>query len=171
MNTFWEEVKEMLDDRKAKIIVEVGALDGLNTRHLLNYLKKSKSKKAKLIVVDVNPLFDAVAWEKKCKGLLEVIVGKSVNALLLLKDYDAVLLDGDHEETNVLAELKIIDETFKGKNTPLILLHDTVMIKNPDSPPTGVMKAIQTFLKESEYKWNFKNYDKLNGLGVLTLEE
>lgn len=165
MHTFWYELEQILDKHKAKVIVEVGAFNGENTVQLLKYLKGKK--KAKLITIDTNPNFDPVELEKKWKGLLTVIIGPSQIVLPTVKSYDTVLLDGDHSYWNVLEELKIIEKTFKGKKAPVIVLHDTITMGNPDAPITEVRMAIDKFLEVSEMKWKLELYDKLNGLGVL----
>ncbi|MFD2328648.1 class I SAM-dependent methyltransferase [Cohnella sp. GCM10020058] len=123
MYTFWEPVIEMLFRfRKPKRIVEVGAGQGFHTHRMLEYCKKED---AVLYVVEPT---DFPAWmflKSNYGDRLRHIRDYSLDALAYLEDYDAILLDGDHNWYTVYHELLAIERTAERTGKfPLVLLHD-----------------------------------------------
>jgi len=168
VHTFWDEVKGILEDQKAKVIVEVGVFQGENTLNLLSYLDNLNDSKANLIAIDIGEPRNLKKMKKQYGKLLKFMNGKSEDVLPLLKDYDVVILDSDHSYDNVFTELKIVENTFigKGKKFPTILIHDT-------AEPWGeknVMPAIRNFAKESPLEWKLITNDEKNGMGILTTD-
>ena len=123
MNMFWDLlVKPLLSELKLKNIVEVGAQTGINTNKILQYCREQEGK---LHTIDPAPIFDYMKLKEENEENFEFYKELSLSALPLLKDYDAILLDGDHNWYTVYHELNCINDSFKGKEKfPLILLHD-----------------------------------------------
>jgi hypothetical protein len=105
-----------------KKLVEIGAHSGANTVKLLEYCSKTNGK---LFVIDPKPLFDANTLTSQYGSELYLIKNLSLNVLPFLADYDAVLLDGDHNWYTVYHELKMIEQNaiIRG-NFPLVFIHD-----------------------------------------------
>jgi Methyltransferase domain len=123
MNIFWDEIIEpIFFEENVKSIVEIGSEAAINTTRILEYCAKSN---ARLISIDPAPLFEAEKYEKEHE-LLQIIQDISLNALPYIGDYDAVLIDGDHNWYTVYHELKLIEKNAlqQGK-FPIVFLHDT----------------------------------------------
>jgi len=101
-------------------IVEIGAECGLNTLKILEYCKQNKGL---LHVIDPVPLFGEKSIREKYRENFRMYVDYSLNALVGLKDYHAVLIDGDHNWYTVYNELKIIEKNT-GAWFPLVFIHD-----------------------------------------------
>ncbi|SDX11443.1 Methyltransferase domain-containing protein [Marininema mesophilum] len=107
---------------KPKNIVEIGADVGYNTSKILEYCKDSG---AQLTVIDPYPRFNEEEM-KKMHPYLSVEKILSLKALNNLEDYDAILIDGDHNWYTVYHELKLVEQkSLKEGKFPLIFLHDT----------------------------------------------
>ncbi|RSK28670.1 glycosyltransferase [Bacillus sp. HMF5848] len=122
MNRFWEVIiKPIFEAHNVKDVVEVGSQYGKNTKQLLEYISE---KEGQLFCIDPAPLFDTVEFEKEYSNF-KFYKELSLSALPLIENYDAVLIDGDHNWYTVYNELKIIEKNFNGKNKfPLVLIHD-----------------------------------------------
>jgi len=142
MNRFWDIIMEpCLKAINAKDIVEVGSDKGIGTRNLINYCKENGGR---LYSIDPFPKYDYKKWEEENDGVFTLFTDLSLSRLPLLKEYDAILLDGDHNWYTVYNELKIIENTFKNKKMPLIFLHDIHwpyarrdLYYNPDNIPVA----------------------------------
>ncbi len=142
MNRFWGPViKPILLSMRLNNIIEIGAYKGETTIQLLNYCQKTGGT---LRIIDPLPLFDEGALNKLYKGYYQLYKKTSLEVLPMLKDYEVVLIDGDHNWYTVYYELKLIEkETLaSGKTFPLVILHDTEwpygrrdMYYNPDQIP------------------------------------
>lgn len=122
MNRFWISIIDPILDRvRPKYIVEVGAEKGYNTKNILEYCQKNS---AHLTVIDPLPQFDLIKCKSKYGDKFEMYMDSSLKILPLLDDYDAVLIDGDHNYYTLYNELKIIETTFKNKKFPLVMIHD-----------------------------------------------
>lgn len=102
------------------MIVEIGSDTGKNTENILNYCI---SNNAKLVSIDPAPNFDVKKFKSKYQDAFVMEEDISLNVLPNLKNYDCILIDGDHNWYTVYNELKIIEKLGK-KNMPLIFLHD-----------------------------------------------
>lgn len=123
MNKFWKTlILPVIKEKKAKHIVEIGADTGKNTKSILEFCEENN---AKLSCVDPFPKFEAEKWMKTHTNYFDFYKELSLSALPLIKDYDVVLIDGDHNWYTVYNELKIIQKTNIGKKFPIIFLHDT----------------------------------------------
>ena len=114
-------IRPILEEIKAKYIVEIGSDLGLNTKNILEYCVDNN---AHLTSIDPFPKFDIGEFKAKYGDKFEIYTELSLDRLPLLKDYDSILIDGDHNWYTVYNELKIIEENFKDKKFPIIFLHD-----------------------------------------------
>jgi glycosyltransferase involved in cell wall biosynthesis len=114
-------IRPILEEINAKYIVEIGSDLGLNTKHILEYCLDNN---AHLTAIDPFPKFDIEEFKAEYGDKFEIYTELSLNRLPLLKDYDTIIIDGDHNWYTVYNELKIIEESFKDKKFPLIFLHD-----------------------------------------------
>jgi hypothetical protein len=123
MKIFWGPVIfPMLNWLRPRKIVEVGALYGENTVHLLQYCVAAN---AKLFCIDPAPAFDVAAFSVMYRRHFQMLQNYSLQALPQLRDYDFVLLDGDHNWYTVYNELKIIERMAARRGLfPAVLLHD-----------------------------------------------
>ncbi len=146
MNRFWDIlIKPCLESINAQKIVEIGSDNGYGTRNLIEYCKEVDGS---IISIDPFPKYDYKEWENEHKEVFKLYTDLSLNRLPLLNDYDAILVDGDHNWYTVYNELKIIEKTFEGKELPLIFLHDIDwpyarrdLYYNPDNIPVGYRQS------------------------------
>lgn len=124
MNRFWEIViRPLLYMTNSVNIVEIGAEFGKNTIKLLEYCKR---KKGVLHVIDPAPQFNVGLYKNKYGNTFQMHRDFSLNVLPKLKNYDAVLIDGDHNWFTVYNELKIIERNIGARGEfPMVLIHDT----------------------------------------------
>ncbi len=106
---------------KASYIVEIGSDTGINTKNILKYCIDHD---AHMTAIDPLPGFDVDEFKAEYGDKFEIYKELSLSRLPLLKDYDVILIDGDHNWYTVYNELKTIERQFKGKKFPLIFLHD-----------------------------------------------
>ncbi|ADC46914.1 hypothetical protein mru_1063 [Methanobrevibacter ruminantium M1] len=124
MNRFWNDlILPLFYEFKPEVIVEIGCFKGENTKNILEYCYYTNSK---LKVIDPNPdsSFDPISLKNKYGDKFEFLKELSLNGLNLIEDYDAVLIDGDHNWYTVYNELKLIEKRFDQNNFPLIIFHD-----------------------------------------------
>lgn len=140
MNMFWDKIILPIAKKiNAKHIVEIGCLKGKGTHNILDYCQQNK---ARLSAIDPKPQFDIDDMKSYYSDTFDFYKDISLNALSLIKDYDLVLIDGDHNWYTVYNELKLIEESNKNKNFPIIFLHDVAWpyarrdcYYNPDAIP------------------------------------
>lgn len=123
MRRFWDHIiHPVFVEENVKSIIEIGCEFGKNTLKILEYCSENN---AKLISIDPAPTFDANLLEKENDNF-KMIKKISLNALPEISDYDAVLIDGDHNWYTVYHELKLIEKNaLKRGEFPIIFLHDT----------------------------------------------
>ncbi len=122
MNRLWKVlIRPILEEINAKYIVEIGSDLGVNTKNILEYCVDNN---AHLTAIDPFPKFDIEEFKTEYGDKFEIYKELSLNRLPLLKDYDAILIDGDHNWYTVYNELKIIEGYFEDKKFPIIFLHD-----------------------------------------------
>jgi Glycosyl transferases group 1/Methyltransferase domain len=141
MNRLWKAlIRPILEEINAKYIVEIGSDLGVNTKNILKYCVDND---AHLTAIDPFPKFDVEEFKAEYGDKFEIYTELSLNRLPLIKDYDAILIDGDHNWYTVYNELKIIEGYFKDKKFPIIFLHDMGwpyarrdLYYNPDNIPS-----------------------------------
>ena len=122
MNRFWHIIiRPILEELKVNYIIEIGSDTGVNTRNILDYCLDND---AHMTAIDPQPKFNVNEFKSKYGDIFEIYKELSLNILPSLKNYDAILIDGDHNWYTVYNELKIIEKNFKYKNFPIIFLHD-----------------------------------------------
>ena len=165
MHRLWDTIVfHLLNKLKPKKIVEVGAELGINTKHILDYCVENN---AHLTTIDPFPLFDIDEFNNKYSNHFDLIKKLSLEVLPSLKDYDLILLDGDHNWYTIFNELKCIEKTFSQENFPFIIFHDISwpygrrdLYYNPDDIP-------DEFLNEYDTKGIFPNESKVRENGGL----
>ena len=121
MNRLWNTIiRPIIEGVKAQNIVEIGSDTGINTKNILEYCLDHDSH---LIAIDPSPKFDVEEFKIRYGDKFEFYQELSLNRLPLIKDFDVILINGDHNWYTVYHELKIIEKNFNGKNFPLIFLH------------------------------------------------
>lgn len=185
---FWESViYPILLKAEAKRIVEIGSDEGKHTELLLEYCKKVSGK---LLAIDPMPRINEEEWKLKYgDALLEFHKELSLNALPYIKDYDAVLVDGDHNWYTVYNELKMIEKQAKDKPFPIVFIHDIGwpygrrdLYYNPDTIPPyfqqpyrkqGVIPESRDLVENGGLNYNLNNsiHENNHKNGVLTAVE
>ena len=146
MNRMWDEViLPIIEFNNSKKFVEIGSDTGINTNNILKYCVENNGH---LISIDPKPNFDVNKLKQKYGEFFEFYQELSLDRLPVLKDYDSILIDGDHNWYTVFNELKIIESNFNQKNFPLIILHDVAwpyarrdLYYNPDTIPKEYLNA------------------------------
>ena len=122
MNRFWNNIiYPIIKKIDAQYIVEIGSESGTNTHNILEYCIENN---ARMTAIDPAPQFDVDKLKKEYGDKFDFYQELSLSCLPLLKDYDVILIDGDHNWYTVYNELKIIEKIFKDKEFPLVFLHD-----------------------------------------------
>lgn len=148
MHRFWGNVLQpIFKAENIKTVVEVGSDTGENTRNLLNYAKEIGGK---LYAIDPFPSFPADEWVRQSYGKFIMYQELSLSVLPLIKDADAILIDGDHNWYTVYNELLCIAKTYPAERFPLILFHDVGwpyarrdMYYNPNNIPAEYRQAYE----------------------------
>lgn len=187
MNRFWNKViLPIIKGINAKHIVEIGCFTGENTKNILKYCTKNN---AKLSAIDPKPAFNIAQWNRIYKNNFSFHKDTSLNALPLIKDYDIVLIDGDHNWYTVYNELKIIEKFNINKVFPIVLLHDVAwpyarrdVYYNPNNIPNsylhpykklGMVPNQSDLVEKGGINWSLNNaiYEGGSKNGVLTAVE
>lgn len=138
MYRFWESViKPCFELAGVKKVVEIGAQNGYQTKKLVTYAMECDGL---IMSIDPFPLFDYKAMEKEAAPHFKLYEGMSIPVLPQLSEYDAVLIDGDHNWYTVYTELNLVKKGCK--KFPLVFLHDVSwpyarrdLYYNPDNIP------------------------------------
>lgn len=121
MHRYWNNIiRPVLEKHEASKIVEIGCLYGNNTHQLVEYCY---SKKGLLYAIDPFPQFDVDKIVEQYKDNFKLYRDLSLSVLPIVENFDAILIDGDHNWYTVFNELKIIEAKFP-KNPPIIFVHD-----------------------------------------------
>lgn len=159
MNRLWESIVfPIIQELNPKSIVEVGSDKADNTKKLLKYCLEND---ARLTSIDPFPQFDSDELKKKYGDCFEMVRALSLDALTNMKDYDTILLDGDHNWYTLFNELKEIEKNFNQETFPFIFFHDISwpyarrdLYYNPDNIP-------EEFLNEYSAKGMYPGKSKL----------
>jgi GT2 family glycosyltransferase/glycosyltransferase involved in cell wall biosynthesis len=147
----------------AQKIVEIGSGNGIKTENILEYCKKHN---ARMIAIDPFPNFDVAKYKTQYGDIFEHYPVISLNRLPSLKDFDTILIDGNHNWVIVYNELKIIEVNFKPNEYPIIFF--TAI---PDNKPQNrILNAITDFINESDLNFSFKLINRFSGLGILYIK-
>ena len=123
MYRFWNPIIEPLFERlEPRVIVEIGSDQGLNTRNLVDYARRTG---AVVHVIDPLPKYDVDEWLDQYPGHMVFHKATSHDVLGSIHSPDVVLIDGDHNWHTVFNELKILQETGPAEGSyPFVILHD-----------------------------------------------
>ncbi len=124
MYHFWGTViKPLFDILQPREIVEIGADFGHNTGNILEYCRQTDSRAH---IVDPVPKFEPEVLKSEYGDVFEFYQSLSLNALPMIRNMDAVLIDGDHNWYTVYHELKLIEKNCQSNKSafPLIIVHD-----------------------------------------------
>ncbi|MFC1524250.1 glycosyltransferase, partial [Thermodesulfobacteriota bacterium] len=119
MNNFWDTIlKPVMQAIEAKTVVEIGALEGANTKKLTNFFEHGGT----LHVIDPEPKFKATDFKDKIIFHQDI----SLNVIPKLPQFDVGIIDGDHNWYTVYNELKQIELLHKNdaQDFPVLFLHD-----------------------------------------------
>ena len=125
MHRFWHSyTSPLIETLKPRRLLEIGAEFGWNTRHVLEFCRRTG---AHLDVVDTVPLEslrDTLAPYREDEVSLHV--AKSVDVVGALGPIDFVLLDGDHNWRTVYSELRLLYGAADraGAPPPVVVAHD-----------------------------------------------
>lgn len=124
MHRLWRTVVEpVLEATRPAVILEIGASDGRNTEHLLEYCRENGGV---LHTIDPLPGFDVGAWQARYGGAFVFHRRMSLEALPEIPVPDVALIDGDHNWYTVFHELRLIEERARAekRDFPVVVLHD-----------------------------------------------
>ena len=184
MNRLWDSIVfPIIQKLHSKSIVEVGSDKAYNTEKLLNYCVEND---AHLTPIDPFPLFDVDELKNKYGDSFDMVEALSLDVLPDMKDYDTILLDGDHNWYTLFNELKEIEKNFNQETFPFIFFHDISwpyarrdLYYNPDNIPEEFLNEYSTkgmypgeskLLDEGGFNAGMRNavYENTPKNGVLT---
>lgn len=116
---FWEElIRPVLDSIVVKSIVEIGALDGANTKKLLEFCEFNGCH---IHVIDPKPTATLLELVRHNGERLFFHQSLSLDVIGKLTA-EVYLIDGDHNWYTVFHELRVIEEV--NDDFPIVFLHD-----------------------------------------------
>jgi len=124
LHRLWRSVVEpVLEATRPAVILEIGASDGRNTEHLLEYCRQ---KGGVCHTVDPVPGFDVAEWQARYGDVFVFHRLTSLEALPEIPVPDVALIDGDHNWYTVFHELRLIEERARAEkhDFPVVILHD-----------------------------------------------
>lgn len=122
MESFSPLILPALSVMQPKVIAEIGAAEGGNTKVLYDFLNATGGK---LLTVDPFPRGSFVNWVNSTNGVVTHFADYSLNCIAKLGAVDIWFVDGDHNWYTVFNELRLIDELGTQHNKPaLIYMHD-----------------------------------------------
>src|SRR5687768_4101512 len=123
LHRLWRSVVEpVLEATRPAVILEIGASDGRNTEHLLEYCRQ---KGGVCHTVDPVPGFDVAEWQARYGDVFVFHRLTSLEALPEIPVPDVALIDGDHNWYTVFHELRLIEERARAEkhDFPVVILH------------------------------------------------
>lgn len=112
----------LLEAVNAKIVCEIGAEHGGNSKVLFEWLK---AKNGKLISIDPKPSHAFMQWLLSTGNIVQHVPKLSHTAIPEVGAVDAWFIDGDHNWYTVYNELLLIREVSRKENRPLmVFMHD-----------------------------------------------
>ena len=124
LHRLWKNVVEpVLEATRPAVILEIGASDGRNTEHLLEYCRENGGV---CHTIDPVPGFDVAEWQARYGDVFVFHRRMSLEALPEIPVPDVALIDGDHNWYTVFHELRSIEERARAekRNLPVVVLHD-----------------------------------------------
>jgi len=156
MNHCWNNVMlPIIQAVNGDYIVELGFNSDITTRNILDYCCDNDGH---MTIVDSSHKFAIDKFKVEYRNKFEICTDPILNRLALLKDYDVILINVDHNSI-LYKELKIIEKSFHYNNLPIIFLHK--IHRN------GIISAVQDFIDESKIELSFEVINDGCGLGIL----
>lgn len=124
LHRLWRTVVEpVLEATRPAVILEIGASDGRNTEHLLEYCRQNGGV---CHTIDPVPGFDVSEWQARYGDVFVFHRRTSLEALPEVPVPDVALIDGDHNWYTVFHELRLIEERARAekRDLPVVVLHD-----------------------------------------------
>lgn len=124
LHRLWRTVVEpVLEATRPAVILEIGASDGRNTAHVLEYCQQHGGI---CHTVDPLPGFDVFEWQGRYGDVFVFHGRTSLEALPEIPAADVVLIDGDHNWYTVFHELRLVEERARTEkhDFPVVVLHD-----------------------------------------------
>ena len=183
MQYFWDwALKPLLRFNGASRILEIGASYGGNTEKLIKHLPH-----ARVTIIDPCVDDDLVAIYRD-EPRVEVRKGRSLDVLPMISEqYDAILIDGDHNYYTVYNELQMIARRSILAANGFIIMHDVGqpygrkdMFYNRDAlppeakaagRPEGVLTAVEAFMARSPEAYRLLIWRAEHGLGCMVREK
>jgi hypothetical protein len=112
---YWDHVvRPVLSSGVVRTVVEIGAEKGHNTARLVEW---ATAHAAVIHVIDPKPQFEPEGTEH-----FVIHRARSLEALPLIEEPDAVLIDGDHNWYTVMEELRLLERM--SARWPITFVHD-----------------------------------------------
>jgi cyclopropane fatty-acyl-phospholipid synthase-like methyltransferase len=179
MQYFWDwAIEPIFHYKDVDSVLEIGSSKGGNTDRIL-----AKFPASSISVID--PCMDCDLERKYFKNKLVTIhKGTSLDILPNIRtQFDAILIDGDHNYFTVINELRLIDELNLLTDNGFVLLHDIAepyarhdLYYQPDlipeeakhaSAPHGVLTAVEDFLDSTDRNCYWLQWNTEHGLGLI----
>jgi glycosyltransferase involved in cell wall biosynthesis len=168
MNISWNIlIRPVIEEINANYIVEVGSDTTINTGNILEYCKDNN---ARMTAVAPYPS-SYMADHKKYGNKFEYYLETGLNRLPLLKDYDAIIIEGEHDYSTLYNELKTVE---LNKKFPIIFFfqvglytegycgkenHDKTELDENDREEElegMLLNSVKDFIEESKQEFTFK---------------
>ncbi|MEO8400529.1 MAG: class I SAM-dependent methyltransferase [Gammaproteobacteria bacterium] len=122
MESFAPLVLPILEIVRPKLIGEIGAAEGGNTRVLYEF---QKTMQGELITIDPFPRGSFLEWVRQSSDVVTHLPEYSLQCIQKAGKIDVWFIDGDHNWYTVYNELRLIDQLAQQNAMPgLIFLHD-----------------------------------------------
>src|SRR6185312_15297642 len=122
MEVFSPLIMPVLNLVNPKVIGEIGAAEGGNTRLLYEFQKQAQGK---LLTIDPFPRGSFTEWVKTSRDVVTHFADFSLNCISRMGAVDVWFVDGDHNWYTVFNELTLIDSLAQQHNiSSLIFMHD-----------------------------------------------
>lgn len=107
---------------KPKVIAEIGAAEGGNTRLLYDFLRNNQGR---LVTIDPFPRGSFVDWVRSVSDVVTHFSDFSLNCISKTGPVDVWFVDGDHNWFTVFNELRLIDQLSQAHHkAAIIFMHD-----------------------------------------------
>ncbi|MBT7337546.1 glycosyltransferase [Candidatus Peregrinibacteria bacterium] len=150
MHVFWNIIiRPLLEILSPKAIVEIGTFEGDNTKNILQYCEEYNCVLHGIDPIQTDEISTLTMLYPKHFVFHKEL---SLNMLHCIPQYEAILIDGDHNWYTVYHELLLIEKRAKETGTfPLVFVHDIGwpygkrdMYQDPDLIPNQYLQPYRT---------------------------
>ena len=169
MNQLWNVLmRPILEGINAKNIIAIG----LDLPKTINILEYCVNHNAYLTLIDSSHKFDIEDFKEDYGDIFEICTEPNLNKLLSLKNYNAILLNGNYDFSNLNRDLKIIENNFKNKKFPIIFMqHSSNINSKTNNQDNGFCTVVNDFINESDLEFSFKYINTFPGMGILYVDD